>query len=269
MKPTATIAVLCLVVAGASAMNPALNQQSGFPDAADSSQSSRRTSLRYTWNKKTKGPQSPDVQVKRRMSSKMKQSHHQTPHEEQQSTESPLDEKSDASPSMTYEPQEIPYTYSSSTSLDNEDEGLSSMSKLERERKARSLQARLLFSHQEYILTGKAYSSAYSRINPTRRRNPANLALIKNECAQFEMAAYIYKASLHELSLSKRKMNVGFRKELKRKTSKTVPDKIPKRPVLEEQNCEKLRVELDKLIKKNGSLDPTKKNLISELTFDY
>ncbi|KAH9274378.1 hypothetical protein BASA83_003376 [Batrachochytrium salamandrivorans] len=147
-------------------MNPALNQQSGFPDAADSSQSSRRTSLRYTWNKKTKGPQSPDVQVKRRMSSKMKQSHHQTPHEEQQSTESPLDEKSDASPSMTYEPQEIPYTYSSSTSLDNEDEGLSSMSKLERERKARSLQARLLFSHQEYILTGKAYSSAYSRINP-------------------------------------------------------------------------------------------------------
>ncbi|KAH6563572.1 hypothetical protein BASA60_010657 [Batrachochytrium salamandrivorans] len=86
MKPTTTIAVLCLVVAGASAMNPPSNHQSDSPDAADSSQSSRRTGLRYTWNKKTKGPQSPDVQARRRMSSNMKQSHHETPREEQQST---------------------------------------------------------------------------------------------------------------------------------------------------------------------------------------
>ncbi|KAH6601901.1 hypothetical protein BASA61_001650 [Batrachochytrium salamandrivorans] len=50
MKPTTTIAVLCLVVAGASAMNLPWNHKSDSSDAAGSSKSSKHRGLKSAWS---------------------------------------------------------------------------------------------------------------------------------------------------------------------------------------------------------------------------
>ncbi|KAH9264487.1 hypothetical protein BASA83_012019 [Batrachochytrium salamandrivorans] len=97
MKPTTTIAVLCLVVAGASAMNLPWNHKSDSSDAAGSSKSStQRFKIRMEWLKKAFRPCG--RRSRKCTSSEENLSDPNDTYEEQQGIDNPLSEENDASP---------------------------------------------------------------------------------------------------------------------------------------------------------------------------
>ncbi|KAH9265883.1 hypothetical protein BASA83_010906 [Batrachochytrium salamandrivorans] len=108
----------------------------------------------------------------------MKQSHHETPHEEQQSTESPPDED-DASPSMTNVHQETPRTHSSAP-VTNQWKKLPQNLRKERE---------------------KGKNSSKEKV-----RNPADRELLRNKCAQLR-CMHSYKLAFYMLRLFERTMS--------------------------------------------------------------
>ncbi|KAH9248998.1 hypothetical protein BASA81_013294 [Batrachochytrium salamandrivorans] len=171
MKPTTTIAVLYLVVAGASAMNPSSYQQFENPDSTEPSQSTGEN-----------------------------------------------------------ETQEILYIYDASVGHNNAQGEI-------------CLRAR-------YIKCGKA-----KFLQNIAAFNYGRLYIHWSKCAEFEEAAYYYKISLYNLKVLGREMGAFFQKEFNQKPDDTIPDSMPERPLLEEQNCEELYIEMIVLAEEDKSLD--------------
>ncbi|KAH6588446.1 hypothetical protein BASA50_010727 [Batrachochytrium salamandrivorans] len=225
-------------------MNLPWNHKSDSSDAAGSSKSSIRTRLRSAWNKRTKGSQSPDVQVKRRTSSEENLSDPKDTHEGQQGIDNTLSEENDTSP-ITHGSQEIQHAYSSGTSPSNGEDGPTSETDVEREEKEKILQKKVSTSYLEYAVTGQGYSLARALVDFGLASELAKIEL-REKCAQFEMAAYYHKTAVYELDI------------FKRGTGDTIFGKMTKRPSLEDQDCKELGIELKKLLADDVLPDLTK-----------
>ncbi|KAH6571437.1 hypothetical protein BASA60_007149 [Batrachochytrium salamandrivorans] len=95
MKPTTTIAVLYLVVAGASAMNPSSYQQFENPDTTEPSQSTGCVCLKSMWRGLKGAFQSCGRQGKACTSSTTNLLPPENPDEETADYRNPLDEEND------------------------------------------------------------------------------------------------------------------------------------------------------------------------------
>ncbi|KAH6563052.1 hypothetical protein BASA62_008798 [Batrachochytrium salamandrivorans] len=98
MKPTTTIAVLCLVVTGASAMNLPWNHKSDSSDAAGSSQSSKHRGLKSAWSGLKTALRPCGRQDNKCTSSEENLFDPKDTHEGQQGIDNPLEWENDASP---------------------------------------------------------------------------------------------------------------------------------------------------------------------------
>ncbi|KAH9264489.1 hypothetical protein BASA83_012021 [Batrachochytrium salamandrivorans] len=214
MKPTTTIAVLCLVVAGASAMNLPWNHKSDSSDAAGSSQSSKHRGLKSAWSGLKTALRPCGRQDNKCTSSEENLFDPKDTHEGQQGIDNPLSEENDASP-MTHGSQEIQHAYSSGTSPSNGGEGSTSETDVEREEKEKVMQEKISTSHLEYILARQEYSSAHLHGNPDMDPELAKIELMK--------------------------------KDIQKRISGAVFGKMAKRPLLEDQDCKKLNVKLERL----------------------